>query len=156
MIKLCAFKKFLDDWENSVNGSADGNGGRGQVGGATGALQGQLDPRQSLLRENGSERALHQLIMGSYGADGSFTATRPRRNMLILGPPRPDKTSVALIPLALRHPGRVVSASIKDVVFRVAEITRSRMGSLWDYNPDDAKRYCQARSAALVTDPAVH
>ena len=149
-----AFKEFLDDWENSVNGQADGNGGSGRIGEATGALQGQLDPRQSLLRENGSERALHQPIMGSYGADGSFAATRPRRNMRILGPPRPDKKLGVLIPLVLRHPGLVTSTSTKDVVFRVTEITRSRMGHFGITTPM-TQRYCRVRFAALVTDPAV-
>jgi hypothetical protein len=68
---LGAFKKFFDDWKNNVNGPSNGNSG-GQIGGAIGALQGELDPWPSLVREMGSERALHQLIMDSYGVDGNF------------------------------------------------------------------------------------
>ena len=53
-----------------------------------------------------SDEARHQLIMGSMGASGDFAATRPRRNMLVLGPPRSDKTVGVLIPSILGHPGR--------------------------------------------------
>jgi type IV secretion system protein VirD4 len=131
-----AAKKFLGTWMDQARGAS--GSGRMQAGpmGDVGRMHAQLDPWPSLARTMGEGPMLHRLVMGSGGGSGLLATTAPRRNLLVLGPPRSAKTVGCLVPSILSHPGPVVSTSTKDDVFRATAIVRARMGRLWHYNPD--------------------
>ncbi len=65
-----------------------------------------------------------------------FVTTEPRTHLLILGPPRVNKSAGVLIPLVLAAPGPVVSCSTRDDILRACASTRSRMGRIWHFTPD--------------------
>lgn len=133
-----AFKKFMDDWKNSApgSGSKGPSGGNPQLGGDIGRMNSEPDPWPGLVRAMSHGEMLHRLVIGSHGADGNLITTEARRNLLILGPPRSDKTVGVLCPAILAHPGPVVSTSTKEDVFRATAMVRSRLGRIWHYNPD--------------------
>ena len=86
----------------------------------------------------------HRMIMGTTGRTGDFVYTNERRNLLILGPPRSDKTAGVLIPLILSSTGPVVSTSTKDDVLRATGLARARLGTVWHFGPDgDAAPGCR-------------
>ena len=84
---------------------------------------------------HGPDQRLHRLVMGTSG-NGNFTLTHARRNLLILGPPRSEKTAGVLTPTVLSHPGPVVSTSTKADVLRATGLVRARLGRVWHYSPD--------------------
>lgn len=64
-------------------------------------LSEQSDPYPWLLRDDANNPYFqHRLPMGTDG-EGDFIFTDERRNLLMLGPPRSDKTAGVLIPLIL-------------------------------------------------------
>ena len=77
-------------------------------------------------------------MIGTAG-DGNLYMTHPRRNLLILGPPRSEKTAGVLTPAILAHPGPVVSTSTKADVLRATGLVRARLGRVWHYGPDGAE-----------------
>jgi type IV secretion system protein VirD4 len=85
-----------------------------------------------------AERAqLHRLVMGTN--DHHLAMTEPRRNLLILGPPRSEKTAGVLALTILSHPGPVVSTSTKADVLRATGLIRARLGRVWHYSPDGSE-----------------
>jgi type IV secretion system protein VirD4 len=83
----------------------------------------------------GREAQLHRLVIGA-GDSGNLILTEPRRNLLILGPPRSQKAAGVLTPAILSHPGLVVSTSTKADVLRATGLVRARPGKVWHYSPD--------------------
>jgi len=69
-------------------------------------------------------------------SQGRWQMTAPRRNLLVLGPPRSDKTSAIVIPAILSAPGPTVVVSTRKDVFRSTALVRSRLGRVWHYSPD--------------------
>jgi len=90
---------------------------------------------------------LHKLVIGA-AANGNLITTEPRRNLLILGPPRSAKTAGVLIPAILSHPGPLVSTSTKADVLRATGLVRAPLGRVWHYGPDGGRRRLVARSCA--------
>jgi type IV secretion system protein VirD4 len=98
-------------------------------------LSRELDPYPWLLSMHGEYRDMHQkLVMGTDGR-GDFVYTEARRNLLMLGPPRSDKTAGVLVPLIISAPGPVVSTSTKDDVLRATGLARARLGTVWHFGP---------------------
>jgi type IV secretory pathway TraG/TraD family ATPase VirD4 len=96
----------------------------------------ESDPYPWLLSIHAGHRHMHhQLVMGTDGR-GDFIYTDERRNLLMLGPPRSDKTAGVLIPLIISAPGPVVSTSTKDDVLRATGLARARLGTVWHFGPD--------------------
>jgi hypothetical protein len=94
----------------------------------------ELDPYPWLLSIHARYRHMHQkLFMGTDGRD--FIYTDDRRNLLMLGPPRSDKTAGVLVPLIISAPGPVVSTSTKDDVLRATGLARARLGTVWHFGP---------------------
>jgi len=133
-------KKFLADWKA---GTSDGNG-RGRSAapqspqGDIGHMLSQRDSWPGLVRAMGQNSQLHRLVIGTAG-DGNLYMTHPRRNLLILGPPRSEKTAGVLTPAILAHPGPVVSTSTKADVLRATGLVRARLGRVWHYGPDGSE-----------------
>jgi type IV secretion system protein VirD4 len=99
-------------------------------------LSRELDPYPWLLSINAGYRHMHhKMVMGTDG-HGDFIYTAERRNLLMLGPPRSDKTAGVLVPLIISAPGPVVSTSTKDDVLRATGLARARLGVIWHYGPD--------------------
>ena len=95
---------------------------------------GNADPWPDLVGESSSGENRWRMF---YGAAGNmFVVTEPRSHLLILGPPRVNKTAGVLIPLVLSAAGPVVSSSTRDDVLRACAVTRSRMGRIWHFTPD--------------------
>ena len=119
-----AFKKFMSDWMNSArsSGSKGPTDNRPGMAGMIGWMNNEPEPWPNLVRNMNGEDNRHRLIIGSGGADGNLTVTDPRRNLLVLGPPRSGKTVGVLVPSILAHPGPVVSASTKEDVFRATAL----------------------------------
>jgi hypothetical protein len=86
----------------------------------------------------GQTGQLHRLVIGT-GGNGNLYLTHARRNLLILGPPRSEKTAGVLTPAILSHPGPVVSTSTKADVLRATGLVRARLGRVWHYSPDGAE-----------------
>lgn len=99
-------------------------------------LSRELDPYPSLLSISAGHQNLHhKMVMGTDGR-GNFIYTDERRNLLMLGPARSDKTAGVLVPLILTAPGPVVSTSTKDHVLRATGLARARLGTVWHYGLD--------------------
>jgi len=133
-------KQFLADWKE---GASSGNGrGRSPAGQAPqGDIAHMLARRDSwpgLVRNMGQNPQLHRLVIGTVG-NGNLCLTHPRRNLLILGPPRSEKTAGVLTPAILSHPGPVVSTSTKADVLRATGLVRARLGRVWHYSPDGSE-----------------
>jgi type IV secretion system protein VirD4 len=136
-----AVGSIRDDVQQAKVGAA-GRAGRGVQGQQAQQLQivpslaMEPDPYPWLLSTHAGDRGrLHRLLMGTNGR-GDFIYTDERRNLLMLGPPRSDKTAGVLVPLILTAPGPVVSTSTKDDVLRATGLARARLGTIWHYGPD--------------------
>ena len=149
-------KKFLADWKAGTGG---GNGrGRNAAPRAPKATSAHM------LSQRDSWPA-HVRAMGEQppasppgdrpGGNGNLCLTHARRNLLILGPPRSEKTAGVLTPAILCHPGPVVSTSTKADVLRATGLVRARLGRVWHYSPDGGETPPGCHGASLVTDPAV-
>jgi type IV secretion system protein VirD4 len=129
-------KKFIADWKAGADG---GNGAsRPAFQGATGSIGymvAQRDSWPACMRMMTQNSQLHRLVIGTPG-DGNLYMTHSRRNLLVLGPPRSEKTAGVLIPAILGHPGPVVSTSTKADVLRATGLVRARLGRVWHYSPD--------------------
>lgn len=130
-----AFKKFLDDWKNSAGG---GQRQSRQQASDIGHMITRWDPWPGHIRAMGEQGQLHRLVIGA-GQNGNLILTEPRRNLLILGPPRSEKTAGVLTPAILSHPGPVVSTSTKADVLRATGLVRARLGRVWHYAPDGSE-----------------
>lgn len=131
-------KKFLADWKG---GAGSGNGHRRSAApqGPQGDIGYRLARRDSWsahVPAMGQNRQLHRMVIGT---SGNLYLTHPRRNLLILGPPRTLKTAGVLTPAILGHPGPVVSTSTKADVLRATGLVRARLGRVWHYSPDGAE-----------------
>ena len=126
-------RKFLADWKGPAGNR--NNGQAGGTGGDVSAMVSRFDSWPSLMRVMNHPDRRHRLFTGINGAAGNFCLTEPRRNLLILGPPRSSKTVGVLVPAIYCHPGPVVSTSTKDDVYRATAIVRARNGRLWHFNP---------------------
>jgi hypothetical protein len=133
-------KKFLADWK----AGADGGTGRSRTTqsqtpkGDIGYMLARRDSWPSHAKAMGQSRQLHRLVIGT-GGNGNLYMTHPRRNLLILGPPRTQKTAGVLTPAILSHPGPLVSTSTKADVLRATGLVRARLGRVWHYSPDGGK-----------------
>lgn len=133
-------KKFLADWKGGADG---GNGHRRSAApqgpqGDIGYMLARRDSWQAHVQAMGQNRQLHRMVIGTSG-NGYLYLTHPRRNLLILGPPRTLKTAGVLTPAILGHPGPVVSTSTKADVLRATGLVRARLGRVWHYSPDGAE-----------------
>jgi type IV secretory pathway TraG/TraD family ATPase VirD4 len=100
---------------------------------AVAGLARELDPYPWVLSIHARRHMHHRLFMGTDGRD--FIYTDERRNLLMLGPPRSDKTAGVLVPLIISAPGPVVSTSTKDDVLRATGLVRARLGTVWHFGP---------------------
>ena len=133
-------------WDQGAKGTSRSSQGRQSPGpsarapadpdGPMGPLTfaGSADPWPEMLQFTSSGDARWRMVYGAYG--NMFVASEPRSHLLILGPPRVNKTAGVLIPLVLSAPGPVVSSSTRDDVLRACAATRSRMGRIWHFTPD--------------------
>ena len=62
-------------------------------------------PGPRLVKAMARNGQLHRLVIGTEGGSGTLAMTDARRNLLILGPPRSDKTAGVLTLSILAHPG---------------------------------------------------
>src|SRR5271165_2535452 len=85
-------KKFLGSWMDQARGASASGRAQAGPGGDVGRMHAQLDPWPSLVKAMGEGQMQHRLVMGSGGANGLLATTAPRRNLLVLGPPRSSKT----------------------------------------------------------------
>jgi type IV secretory pathway TraG/TraD family ATPase VirD4 len=69
--------------------------------------------------------------------DGTWATTLPRTHTLVLGPSqsRAGKTSGYMIPTVLTQGGPVVVYSTKRDIARNTALARSRLGTVWHYDP---------------------
>ena len=74
------------------------------------------DSWPSLVENMARPDMLHRLVLGR-DDKGELLITEPRRNVLILGPPRSQKTAGVLTPAILAHPGPVVTARPETTCF---------------------------------------
>ena len=118
-----------------LDGSGSSSALEYDTGGDISSMRARYDSWPSLVSNMARRDMLHRLVIGTNGK-GDLLITEPRRNVLILGPPRKDKTTGVLIPTILSHPGPVVTASIKDDVLRATGLARARLGRVWHYGPD--------------------
>ena len=128
-----AFKKFFKEWQDSAGGGAHQR--PGEYTSDIGRMTNVWDPWPSQIRAMSQQGNLHKLVIGA-GENGNLITTEPRRNLLILGPPRSEKTAGVLIPAILSHPGPLVSTSTKADVLRATGLVRARLGRVWHYSPD--------------------
>lgn len=72
------------------------------------------------------------------GLDHNFNLvfTEPRRNCLIMGPPRCFKSTGVLVPQMLMAPGPVVSTSVREDIYMATGQSRARRGTLWHLDLD--------------------
>jgi type IV secretion system protein VirD4 len=72
--------------------------------------------------------------------DGSWAVADPETHTLVLGPPRSaaGKTSGYMIPVTLTQGGPVVVSSTKFDIARNTAMGRSRLGTVWHYDPTGA------------------
>ncbi len=131
-----AFKKFFKDWQNGAGGDAHQQ--TGDQATDIGRMTNVWDPWPQQIRAMSQQAYLHKLVIGA-GSNGNLITTEPRRNLLILGPPRSAKTAGVLIPAILNHPGPLVSTSTKADVLRATGLVRARLGRVWHYSPDGGK-----------------
>jgi hypothetical protein len=95
-------KRFFADWMDArpdPGGNGNGNGWRSRARSAgqplvgdIGALLSERDPWTALVKTMGERDNQHRLFVGTNGAAGGIWTTEPRRNLLVLGPPRTAKT----------------------------------------------------------------
>ena len=142
-------------WGQGTNGSGERPGGRipqprdsGDPNRPLGPshLNTLLDPWPTLMTWGGFDR--HEMLFGAAG--DLYTFTQRDSHLLILGPPRENKTAGVLIPLVLGATGPVVSSSTRDDVLRACATTRSRLGRVWHWNlnfADDATEPATAPGA---------
>ena len=135
-------KKFLADWKQGTGTAAATAGAESAAPqspqGDIGHMLSQRDSWPGLVRAMGNNGQLHRLVIGTAG-NGNLYMTHPRRNLLILGPPRSEKTAGVLTPAILAHPGPVISTSTKADVLRATGLVRARLGRVWHYGPDGAE-----------------
>jgi type IV secretion system protein VirD4 len=74
--------------------------------------------------------------------------------VLVLGPPRSGKSSGVLIPAVLAHPGAAVSASTKPDVTEATVAARSRLGSVWQFDPTGRSSGTETQSLRWSPVPA--
>jgi type IV secretion system protein VirD4 len=79
------------------------------------------------------------------GPTGDWVTARPERAVLLLGPPRSGKTSGVIVPAVLAHPGPVVSASTKPDVLAATGRCRTRLGTVWQFDPTGTSATSGAR-----------
>jgi hypothetical protein len=96
-------KKFLAEWKAGTNGRPGrGRGAESQSPqGDIAYMLAQRDCWPAHVRAMGQNSQLHRLVIGT-GGNGNLYLTHARRNLLILGPPRSQKTAGVLIPSAPR------------------------------------------------------
>lgn len=117
----------------SLNGSGSAGARRdGPMG--PGTFTGNSDAWPELMQFAGNPDNHHRMIYGTHG--DQFLVTDAHSHLLILGPPRQNKTAGVLIPLVLSSGGPVVSSSTRDDVLRACAGTRSRLGRIWHFTPD--------------------
>jgi type IV secretion system protein VirD4 len=127
-------KRFIADWKAGADGGAR-TGVSPALRGIIGHMLAQRDSWPACMQLMAQNSQLHRLVIGTLG-DGNLYMTQPRRNLLILGPPRSEKTAGVLTPAILSHPGPVVSTSTKADVLRATGLVRARLGRVWHYGPD--------------------
>ncbi len=66
---------------------------------------------------------------------GRWRAARAERAALVLGPPRSGKSSGVIVPAVLAHAGPAVCTSTKPDVLAATISARSRLGSVWQFDP---------------------
>jgi type IV secretion system protein VirD4 len=78
--------------------------------------------------------------LGVWPYNGEYAITEPETHTLVLGPPRSaaGKTSGYMIPLVLTQGGPVVVSSTKFDIARNTAMARSRLGTVWHYDPTGA------------------
>jgi type IV secretory pathway TraG/TraD family ATPase VirD4 len=87
-------------------------------------------------------QACRQHGAGPYlGVDdcGELRFARPQRAVLLLGPPRSGKTSTAIMPTVLANAGAAVCTSTKPDLAAATAPARSRIGTVWSFNPTGGK-----------------
>ncbi|HUK68330.1 MAG TPA: type IV secretory system conjugative DNA transfer family protein [Streptosporangiaceae bacterium] len=131
------FKKFMGDWVGEASGSHANGKSKTTVDDDVTALCRRYDPWPTLVGAQNRTEVRHSLVIGTKG-NGDLVITASRRNLLILGPPRSEKTAGVLIPAILGHPGPVVPTSTKADVLRATGLVRARLGRIWHYSPDGA------------------
>jgi type IV secretion system protein VirD4 len=131
-------KKFVADWKAGANGTGGGPNAPQIPRGDIACMLAQRDSWPAHVRAMGHNGQLHRLVIGT-GGNGNLYLTHPRRNLLILGPPRSEKTAGVLTPAILGHPGPVVSTSTKADVLRATGLVRARLGRVWHYGPDGSE-----------------
>jgi type IV secretory pathway TraG/TraD family ATPase VirD4 len=90
------------------------------------------DPLAAVLTE--TNRRGGGVYLGA-GPDGDWVTARAERAVLLLGPPRSGKTTGVIIPAVLAHAGPVVCASTKPDVLAATAAARSRLGTVWQFDP---------------------
>jgi hypothetical protein len=143
-------KKFLADWK----AGADGGNGRGRSAapqgpqGDIGYMLARRDSWPAHVQAMGQNRQLHRMVIGTSG-NGNLYLTHPRRNLLILGPPRTLKTAGVLIPAILGHPGPVVSTSTKADVLRATGLVRA-MADISEQGSAENSAYFRTKAGVLI------
>ena len=130
----------MDDWKAGTESPGQSRGRRSPGGTAAPTavipyMVSRFDPYPSHIRGMSQENTRNKLVAGTNG-HGDLLLTDARRNLLILGPPRSEKTAGVLMPAILSHPGPVVSTSTKNDVLRATGLVRGRLGRVWHYSPD--------------------
>jgi type IV secretory pathway TraG/TraD family ATPase VirD4 len=82
-----------------------------------------------------AEAAKHDGVYLGVDDEGVWWRSRPERAVLLLGPPRSGKTSSVIIPALIAHPGPAVSTSTKADVLAATSNARSRLGTVWHFDP---------------------
>jgi len=74
-----------------------------------------------------------------FAAGGQWVGADPEHALLVLGPPRSGKTSAIIIPTLLSTAGPVVSTATKPEVLAATAAVRSRLGTIWVFDPTGAE-----------------
>jgi type IV secretory pathway TraG/TraD family ATPase VirD4 len=129
------FRSWVKEAQDRVAGQSGGMvDSRPDQRHAADRIAAEKDPLACLLSWKLADDERYRMYVGMNQC--GWVRTEPRRNLLILGPPRSDKTAGVLVPLILTAPGPVVSTSTKTDVLTATGIGRARMGRVWHYSPD--------------------
>jgi type IV secretory pathway TraG/TraD family ATPase VirD4 len=101
------------------------------------ALASHPDALGAIIGTKGDERFRYTTQLGYDLQNGSWPATLPKTHTLVLGPSqsRAGKTSGYMIPTVLTQGGPVVVYSTKWDIARNTALSRSRLGTVWHYDP---------------------